>query len=165
MELEKRYNETTFKEGVVSGYVCLWGEKSYVPQIGKYETFTKGSLKLRDDGCPMYLQHKKAFPLGNSASGTLKLKEDSKGLFYECKIPESDHKTRELLERGDLKGASVSFYPSKTSYKEGVRHIESALIDEISLVCRPAHKGVMNYREKGTPKKRRQWSKVLWVYP
>ena len=164
---EKRYSDfNQSKEGIVSGYCLLWDKESFIPQINKKEKFLKGSVKLRNDGVPCLFEHDRTNPLGHSKSGTLILKEDHKGLHYQVKLPKSATKERELLDRGDITGASISFVPLEEHYRTaGCRTIEQALIQELSLTTNPAHEGTLNYRCKQYKQKRRKWGEVLWTYP
>lgn len=161
--MESRFSETSYKQGVVSGYALYWNTESFVPQIGRKESFTKGSLKIPENGIPLYWQHNKHAPLGNTKSGTLKIREDDKGLFYECTLPKSALKERELLERGDMQGASITFYPTKETNRGQTRVVECGVLDHLAIVTRPAHKGTLHYRDKPV-KPRRKWGSVLWEY-
>lgn len=163
MNIEKRYSSLqSEKQGKISGYVVLWDQESFVPQIGKKERFRKGSLKISESGVPLYFQHDKKNLLANTKSKTLTLKEDSKGLFFEASLPENAKLVRELCERKDVQGASLGFCATKQNFSSGVREIESAVIDEISLVSKPCHKGSVNFRSK--ERKTKNWSSLLWEY-
>ena len=160
---EQRFNSVSgIKEGKVSGYAILWNKPSYVPSIGRKEVFQKGSLKITDKGCPLLFQHNKQHLLGNSLSKTLTLKETPKGLYFECMLPKEDKRVRELCERGDITGASISFYPRKQRFENGQRIVEDALLDEISLVHSGQHETEVSFRSNRNTK--RNWSDLLWVY-
>ena len=164
--MEKRFNQLSTPSKTAQGYCILWNKKSFIPSIGKYESFKKGSLKIPHQGVPLYMQHDTKRPLANSKSGTLKFKEDATGLFFTANLPENAKLEKELLARGDLAGSSIGFHCQKENFSSGHREIESALLDEISLVCRPAHDGTeVSLRDKKLKRKPRQWSKVLWSYP
>ena len=161
---EKRFN--SLEGNKASGYCILWGKKSFIPALGKYESFKKGSLKIPKQGVPLYLQHDPKKPLANSKSGTLKFSETEKGLFFEAELPQSAKLEKELVARGDLAGSSLSFVCQKENLSGGHREIESALIDELSLVCRPAHEGTeVTLRNQNIKRKKRKWGRTLFLYP
>ena len=57
------------------------------------------------------LQHDPNKLLGRTASGTLKLKEDERGLQFRCAMPDTQlgHDTHEMIKRGDLNACSFGF--------------------------------------------------------
>lgn len=59
----------------------------------------------------MLVQHDNNKLLGRTASGTLKLKEDDKGLQFRCAMPETQlgRDTHEMIKRGDLNACSFGF--------------------------------------------------------
>ena len=164
MNVEKRYTSVTSEKGQARGYCILWDTPAYIPQLGRKEKFKKGSLKLPSKGgIPCYFQHKKDHLLGNTMSQTLRVKEDDKGLFFECDLPESATAIREACKRGDVQGASVSFFANKQNYNNGCREIEDATLSEISLVSQPCHSTPISFRNKGYRPKVK-WSKLIWAY-
>ena len=158
--MEKRFRELAHKEGVVSGYACLWGRPSYIDSVG-HESFMKDSLKLSRHGVCLHSQHNESEVLASSKSGTLKIKPDDKGLFFEASIPKNALLTRELLQRKDLSGASAGFIVQDQVYEsDGTRNIKSAELHEISLVSKPAHSGTeVSFRKAQKP--RRDWTELL----
>jgi len=161
--MEQRFATASYKEGVASGHALYWDRPSYIPQLGRHESFSPNSFDI-PKSVPVYLQHDRSNPLANSASGTCKLKQTSSGLEYEISLPKSAIKERELLERGDLQGVSIGFQCKQQRIENGIRKIDRAILNELSLVCNPSHKTSLSYRNKGEPKPRIQWSKTLWRY-
>ena len=150
-------------KGIVSGYALYWDTPSYIDKIGKTELFKKGSLKQSRHGVISLFQHEQGRPLGNTKNNTLKITEDDKGLFFELKIPESEKTVRELAKRGDLTGASICFTSNKEDFSTGVREIEEAVLDEISLVMRPCHQSEITYRSQDK-REHKPWGSYLWTY-
>jgi len=157
--MEKRFRELAHKEGVVSGYACLWGHPSYIDSVG-HEAFMKDSLKIGRHGVCLHSQHNESEVLASSKSGTLKIKPDDKGLFFEASIPKNALLTRELLQRKDLSGASAGFVVEDEAYEGNTRNIKKAILHEISLVSKPAHSGTeVSFRKAQKPK--RNWTDLL----
>ena len=154
----------TGEQGKVTGYCIKWNSPAFAPQIGKKELFTKDSIQIPKHGVPCYFNHKESVLLGNSKSNTLRLKKDDVGLYFELDLPESQKAVRESCSRGDIQGASVSFFANKESFVNGTRQIESCTLDDISLVSVPTHETPIHYRKKGKPRPRVKWSKLLCEY-
>lgn len=87
--------------------------------------------------------------LGRQASGTLQLRADSQGLEFEiAKLPntQAGRDVRELVERGDVNGASFAFVPGddEWSTRSGRRvrtHTSVARLIDVSPVAIPAYDG------------------------
>ena len=157
--MEKRFSTVSYgKEGIVEGYAVKWGVPSWIPQLQRKEMFIKGSIKTpRTVG--LFAQHDQSKVLGSTKSKTLELEEDETGLKFRCKLPVEAKATRELLERGDLAGASMAFTVSKDEYAGGMRRIKSCDLSEISLVHDPCHDAPVTYRSAQKPK--RKWTDLL----
>lgn len=87
--------------------------------------------------------------LGRTASGTLRLATDDDGLTFEVDLPDTAYArdVRELVARGDLRGASFGFLPGKDSLDRGpdgrqVRtHTSIKRLLDVSVVAMPAYEG------------------------
>ncbi|HKW34440.1 MAG TPA: HK97 family phage prohead protease [Candidatus Acidoferrum sp.] len=64
------------------------------------------------------LNHNQNFVLGRTSSGTLKLHADSRGLAFECLLPNTTYgaDTYEAVRRGDLKGCSFAFSDAEAEW-------------------------------------------------
>jgi HK97 family phage prohead protease len=105
----------------ISGYAARYNSLSGpIPQIkqGKLRTFRErlapGAFRAAVDAkqdVTMLVQHDGDKLLGRTASGTLQLKDDAKGLAFRCSIPDTQlgRDTHELIKRGDLNACSFSF--------------------------------------------------------
>ncbi|MDP2330406.1 MAG: HK97 family phage prohead protease [Reyranella sp.] len=85
--------------------------------------------------------------LGRRSAGTLRLKEDAKGLAFEIDLPNTTA-ARDLLvsvERGDVKGASFAFVVPAGGDKWEVRgetvfrELHEVALHEISITASPAY--------------------------
>lgn len=98
------------KGGTLKGYAIIWD----VPYLmgGFWERISRDAIQgadLSDIVC--LLNHDPSLVLGRTTSNTLKVGSDSRGLFFECKIPDTPTgaEVATLVERGDLHQCSFSF--------------------------------------------------------
>ena len=100
--------------GTLSGYAAVFNSEIV---MGKYmpwrEMIAPGAFKdsLRDDDPRGLVNHDTNLLLARQSSGTLRLKEDKKGLKFDMDLPDTTY-ARDLLavvERGDLTGMSFGF--------------------------------------------------------
>lgn len=82
--------------------------------------------------------------LGSVESGTLKLSSDDRGLFTETQFPESAHREREAIERGDVSKMSFGFYALEDRWERSedgaeLRTIMKAELVDVSPVAYPAN--------------------------
>lgn len=97
-----------------------------------------------------YVNHDRSKLLGRTGAGTLRLRDDEKGLAYEIDLPDTGYARdlAKLVERGDVPGASFAMRLGRgdavwTSDKSGpVREIRRAALSEVSPVTEsPAYPG------------------------
>lgn len=110
--------------------------------------FTK-SLLENDQVC--LWGHDTRYVLGRKSAGTLILREDDKGLYFEVSLPNTTwaRDLKESVDRGDIKQMSFGFkvvrenwLDNKETLKEygmPVREVEEITLHEISLVTFPAY--------------------------
>ena len=110
--------------------------------------FTK-SLLENDQVC--LWGHDTRYVLGRKSSGTLILREDDKGLYFEVSLPNTTwaRDLKESVDRGDIKQMSFGFkvvrdnwLDDKETLKEysmPIREVEEITLHEISLVTFPAY--------------------------
>ncbi|MCZ9954131.1 HK97 family phage prohead protease [Brachyspira hyodysenteriae] len=118
--------------------------------------FTK-SLLENDQVC--LWGHDTRYVLGRKSAGTLILREDEKGLYFEVSIPNTTwaRDLKESVDRGDIKQMSFGFkvvrdnwIDNKETLKEygmPIREVEEITLHEISLVTFPAYTET-NVRDK-----------------
>jgi len=83
--------------------------------------------------------------LGNTASGTLTLKEDAKGLHYTIDLPDTSaaRDLAVLVARGDVRGASFGFRTVRDGWDYDSTPMRRELIEvelyEVSITALPAY--------------------------
>lgn len=90
--------------------------------------------------------HDPMFLLGRQSAGTLRVSADSSGLAYEVDLPDTSYARdlRQLVERGDLTGASFGFIPGEWAWDERSEtrtHTHVARLVDVSPVTFPAYDG------------------------
>ena len=85
-------------------------------------------------------------PLGRSSSGTLRMKVDNIGLYYECDVPDTQcgRDTATLIERGDIQGSSFAFRATVVEWMDegesgSVRMIKDCNLYDVGPVVFPAY--------------------------
>lgn len=103
----------TGKTTKLCGYASVFNSDSedlggFVEQIAP-EAFDAVLATSPDVRC--YVNHDSNMLLGRTVSGTLTLRTDSKGLYYECLMPDTQlgRDTLVLAERGDVNQSSFGF--------------------------------------------------------
>lgn len=111
-DLSLRAKEDNKEDMTVYGYALKWNE---IIDFGwMEETIEKGAFpeKVRKE-TKMLIGHQHTIPLANTKSGTLRIKEDKKGLYFEADLSKNSQRALEVLnaiERGDLTDVSVCFF-------------------------------------------------------
>lgn len=81
--------------------------------------------------------------LGRTSAGTLRLKDTPSALEFEIDLPEHAADVREMIQRGDLKGASFTFSVRKGgetwSQDRSSRELHDLFLAEIGPVAMPAY--------------------------
>lgn len=100
----------------------------------------------RDD--VVFLINHQGLPLARTRSGTLKLSEDSTGLYIETGLDPNDPDVMTIvpkLKRGDLDKMSFAFLPELQEWDETgdmpVRTILKAQLIDVSVVTHPVYEG------------------------
>lgn len=130
---------------VARGYAALFNSET---DIGGYfrEKIAPGAFKDAIGGdIRALIDHDTGRVIGRSASGTLRLSEDEKGLFVEIDLPDTTD-GRDLavqLERGDISGMSFGFAVTHDEWDETgdipLRTIHAVELFEVSAVAFPAY--------------------------
>ena len=95
---------------VAEGHASLFNELT-VDLGGFREQVAPGAFAEtieRDDIVALF-NHDSNIPLGRTSAGTLRLKEDERGLFSSIDIPVSQPAIREAIVRGDVESQSIAF--------------------------------------------------------
>lgn len=132
----------------VAGYAAVFGETA---DIGGYfrEIIARGAFTntLRSADPRAYFDHDRGRIFGRASAGTLRLKEDQKGLAVEIDLPDTSdgRDVKTLIERGDVSGMSFGFSVLKQEWDETVdpptRTILEVELREVSIVSEPAYDG------------------------
>jgi HK97 family phage prohead protease len=98
------------KGGTLKGYAIVWD----VPYLmnGFFERVSREAIQGADlSQIVCLLNHDPSLVLGRTTSNTLKVGSDSRGLWFEAKIPDTPTgaEVATLVERGDLHQCSFSF--------------------------------------------------------
>ncbi len=97
--------------GVLRGYSAKYNEMS-LDLGGWFERIAPGAfLAVLQDDCRCLFNHRSEAILGRSSAGTLQLKDDDVGLYYECDLPDTQcgRDTRVSVARRDITGCSFAF--------------------------------------------------------
>lgn len=152
MTMERRALTTPLEvraaEGVrtITGYAAVFNSAA---DIGGYfrEQIAPGAFSetLKSADVRALIDHDTGRVIGRSAAGTLRLKEDDKGLAVEIDLPDTTD-GRDLavqLERGDISGMSFGFIVRHDEWDETsdppTRTIHAVDLREVSAVAFPAY--------------------------
>jgi uncharacterized protein len=99
---------------MVKGYAARYGVLSQLIPPGFRERIAPGAftrILAANPDCVMLFNHDQNTVLGRTTAGTLRLREDSKGLAFECDLPntQAGRDTYESVQRGDLNAMSFAF--------------------------------------------------------
>lgn len=131
----------------ISGYAATFNDLSQ--DLGGFKeriapgAFTQ-SLKDNPDVLCLY-GHDDNQILGRGSSGTLEISEDSKGLKFTCKLPDTStaRDLIALMERSDIDSMSFGFYCVEDTWSEvngqTIRTLIQVVLFEISVVGMPAY--------------------------
>lgn len=146
LPVERRADENG--KVTVAGYAATFGD---VADIGGWfhEVIARGAFTntLRTADVRAYFDHDSGRVLGRSSAGTLRLKEDDKGLHVEIDLPDTSdgRDVKTLIERGDISGMSFGFAVTRQEWDETVdppkRTILEVDLREVSIVSDPAYDG------------------------
>jgi len=132
------------KGRTVSGYAAVYGTESR--DLGGYrERIAAGAfdnvLAGDDVDVRCLLNHDPNIVLGRTKSGTLKLSSDSRGLKFECELPETRSDLREAVERRDLDGASFRFVVDEEEWQgDELRTVKTIKeLHDVTLATYPAY--------------------------
>jgi uncharacterized protein len=163
--MERRYIQSrevrasgSSKAPKISGYAAVFNSSTQIDtQNGSFReqikpgAFTR-AIREKDD-CVCLFNHNDLYVLGRTSAGTLRLREDENGLFYDCDLPDTQagRDTHENIRLGNIRGCSFAFTVdadgedwSEQVDRSGNRFIQrdvrsvSELID-VSPVVHPAY--------------------------
>lgn len=147
--LEKRAaSQPVAVEGMtVAGYAAVFNSPADIGDMWQ-EVIAPGAftetLRSGNDVLALY-SHEIERLLGRQSSGTLRLKEDDKGLAIEIDLPDTSdgRDVATLIKRGDLKGMSFGFCVTHDEWDETVtppkRTIHAVDLREVTITASPAY--------------------------
>ena len=134
------------EERTAEGYAVLWDNDAKIYDLW-VESFAPGafdeSLSQRD--VIAIHSHEFARIVGRKDAGTLSLRADQKGLYFENRLPDTTdgRDLAKLIDRGDIAGMSFGFRATKQEWDDTVdppkRTITEAELFEITYTAIPAY--------------------------
>ncbi len=96
----------------IEGYAAVFNISAQLPEFReqvKPGAFTRAVQEKHDVVC--LFNHDSNIILGRTTSGTLRVSQDSRGLHYDCLMPntETARSIHESIRRGDITGCSFAF--------------------------------------------------------
>lgn len=138
LQFSARLDGASDEAGLLSGRAAIWGSEN-----GNGVVFEKGAFSgwLDAGNRPAFLwQHDETEPIGVVRS----VDETKDGLTFSAQLNLGTQRGRdahELLKQGALTGVSMGVKPTDVEPRDGVRHVKSGELWELSLVTFPAEKG------------------------
>jgi len=131
------------KKLFLRGYAIVFDDPTevYDKRNGLYTEVIKREALDKADLSDVYLLkgHNYDYVLGHTRSN-LRLEVDDVGLFYECELPNTRdaRDVFNLVESNIVDGNSFGFF-TNDEVIDGVRVVRNLILDEISIVPRPAY--------------------------
>jgi HK97 family phage prohead protease len=133
----------------VEGYAAIFNERTVIAGMWE-EVIHPGAfdaaLRRRDD-VPFLIEHR-GLPLARTASGTLNLTVDERGLKIASDLDPTDPDVMRIvpkMRRGDLSKMSFGFRAVRQEWDESkslaVRHLHEVELLDVSVVADPAYEG------------------------
>lgn len=132
----------------VSGYAAVFNEEANIGGMF-LERIAPGAFRDaigRDD--VVFLVNHDGLPMARTRSGTLTIREDSRGLYMETELDPDDPDVKSIvpkMKRRDLDKMSFAFMPEVEEWDDSgdipVRTIVKARLFDVSIVTNPAYDG------------------------
>lgn len=132
----------------VEGHAAVFNEEADIGGMFR-ERFAPGAFTntIRSDDVVFLINHD-GLPLARTRSGTLRLKEDRRGLKVSSALDLDDPDVQQIrtkMARGDLDKMSIAFTASRQEWDEDgdipLRTIMEARLFDVSIVNTPAYDG------------------------
>ena len=121
LQTEFELRETDDGKEVIEGYAALFDDPAD-EQMGFIEKIAAGAFSkaIKNTDTRALINHNPGKVLGRKSSGTLRLIEDDKGLYYEVDPPNTTYANDliESMKRGDIDQSSFAFIVSKEEWDE-----------------------------------------------
>jgi HK97 family phage prohead protease len=125
----------------LEGYAIVFNQRSHKisDHHGTYvETIDPDAFDLTKNITFNY-RHDDNAEYGSTASGTLTLTKDDKGIRFRLALPAYAQTLRTQIANGHVRGMSFGFYPNKIEWRDGIRHVLKGELLHISAVINPAY--------------------------
>lgn len=133
---------------MLSGHAAVFGQYANMP--GHLEAIAPGAfdevLSRSDTDVRALINHDPQMLLGRQSAGTLRLKADDAGLFFEVDLPDTSYANdlRALVARGDVTGASFGWVPGEDTWttrngRQLRTHTQIKELVDVSPVTFPAY--------------------------
>lgn len=132
----------TAEGNCICGYAAVFGEMS-LPMGSFRECIEPGAFResVENDDIRALYNHDTNYVLGRTTNGTLALREDPHGLYYEITPPETTW-ARDLMEsirRGDITQSSFGFRVLADEWEGDTRRLMKVALYDVSPVTFPAY--------------------------
>lgn len=165
-------NDDSAERQVIGGYAAVfynpndpgteyelpnWGEGRMVERIAR--TAFDRALREGDDVRALF-NHDTSNVLGRTASRTLRLSVDERGLRYEIDLPETQlaKDLRIQIKRGDISGSSFAFIATETNWQRGdditIREVRGVELYDVGPVTYPAYEASTAFSRSADEAKR-----------
>ena len=130
----------------IVGYAAVFDAEADIGGMFR-ERFLPGAFinAIGRDDVRLRIEHT-GLPLARTASGTLRLSEDERGLRIEAELDGTDPDVQRVIpkiDRGDLSHMSIAFRAARQTWDESrdppLRSIEEADLVDVALVTFPAY--------------------------
>lgn len=149
--LRPELREESEKSPVIAGYASVFydgtPDTEYELWSGLRERIMPGAFDraIREDDVRALMNHDPDNLLGRTATGTLRLLVDKRGLYYEIDPPATSYGAdlMAILRRGDISGSSFSFRVTGEEWKrdgdEDIIEITGVALYDVGPVTFPAY--------------------------
>lgn len=148
--METRQAPDKFKSdgNTLSGYAIVYNVDSVrLTERGRtfVEQIARGAFdeSIAKDDIKLYFNHDSKMPLARTENGSLRLKSDQKGVYFEADLPNTTlgNDVKELLNRGTLTGEmSFGFVPTDETWtSKETKTVERGRLYEVSIVVDAAY--------------------------
>lgn len=130
---------------VVAGYGAVFNVETDIGGMFREKIAPGAFAKAIAGDVRSLFDHNSALILGRTKSGTLRLKEDERGLHYEVDLPDTQagRDLRVSMDRGDIDGSSFMFRVTRQSWDETgalpLRTIQEVELYEVGPVTFPQY--------------------------